>query len=350
MPNAYVLNALPGNYGTAVSQLVEMLVSAGWSYKASGDGLSGFSSTGKIFTSTNAVALGWHNARAWARVTDPASGREFVFQHDAASNVRIKYSRSAKFTGGTPSATVTPTATDERYIRGGATDATPTYGTWLDNQVSIGRTRFQGVAYATAPYGFWFVGQQSPGGTVTASLMMDPVVSVAEDIDPVVFYVSAGSFVITNGLNRPPGSGSWAAPGGSADGPFGHMDVTAATFVALGVTMQTCAPSGATAGTAFGPGGYGLMTPLPWNNQFGDGLNNGSVNLNNGKRPALPVLYMRPAGVTGMANYGVKGHSTLMRLTMRKVTSFTSNMQNHQWICVNDVWLRWGGGPSELRE
>src|SRR4051812_43941394 len=99
MPNAYVLNQFPGSFGATMALMVEMLVSAGWTYKGSGDALSAFSTTGKVFTNTGSGALGWNNNGAWARIQDPAGVREFIFQHDAAGKIRFRYSPSAKFVG-----------------------------------------------------------------------------------------------------------------------------------------------------------------------------------------------------------------------------------------------------------
>lgn len=144
MATAYVLNQIPTTYGQALSLLVEMLVSAGWTYQGSGDGVGTFAvasgPSGKVFTGTGSGALGWNNNRAWARIQDPSGTREFLFQHDAAGGARIKYSPSAKFVSSslyTASAFAAPGATDERFLRGGHTSttvtisiATPAVVTW----------------------------------------------------------------------------------------------------------------------------------------------------------------------------------------------------------------------------
>lgn len=114
---------MPTSYGQAVSLLVENLVSAGWSYQASGDGLSGYSSSSKVFTGTATGALGWNNPNAWARIQDPSGTRELVFQHNGVGGTGIKYSPFAKFTSG-GSATAVPTATDERNMRSLSTSTT----------------------------------------------------------------------------------------------------------------------------------------------------------------------------------------------------------------------------------
>ena len=199
-----------------------MLIGAGWTYKASGDGLAGYSSTGKIFTGTGSGALGWNNAKAWARIQDPSAIREFIFQHDAAGGSRIKYSPLAKFAGGSPSATITPSSTDERYLRGATSDATPSYGAaWFNAGITTGIVKFQGAALAASPYGFWFAGAVSPGGAPSTGLVMDPVTGAPEDIDPVVFHVGAAAAFKSGGL------GSTGA-------------VTTASFVVSGSVNQGC--------------------------------------------------------------------------------------------------------------
>jgi hypothetical protein len=333
MANGYILNQVPANYGAAMSLLAEMLVAAGWTYKASGDGLSGYSSTGKIFTGTGSGALGWNNSGAWARMQDPAAGREFILQHNASGGARIKYSASAKFTGGSPSATQTPSATDEKYLRGAATDASPSYGaTWFNAGVASGLVKFQGKASDVAPYGFWFAGAATPSGAPSTALVMDPVTSVPEDPDPVVIYVCGANAFKAGGLSYSGvmGAGTWLANGGTNAGTFGYMDVAKTNFHALQ------------------PGHY----------QLGGGTNGGINGTNDGwivqgaglaenpfnsKAEALPIPWMRPTVTSLTGPLGLKGWSNFMRWTGVARTNFSDTLDNKNWICVGNVWLPWDG-------
>lgn len=332
MANAYVVNQTPTGYGAGVSLLVEMLVSAGWTYKASGDGLAGYNATGKVFTGTIAGALGWNNAKAWARLADPVGGREFIFQHDAAGGARIKYSKVAKFTGGTPSAVITPSATDERYLRGAATDAAPSYGAgWFNTTYQpTAQVKFQGGAIGTAPYAFWFCGALIPVGTITTGIMMDAVTSVPEDPDPVVLHcASTGAF--GDGMTAGSANTDYRANGGVVEGCWGYMDTALAQFLAVnpcgywaGQSSQAGLTGGAVTGLVIGSKGL-------------------SQNPFNAKYELLPVPYVRSASSASLPFVGLKGWSQYMRWTSVQRTNFTDTIANRQWICVNRVWLPWDG-------
>lgn len=336
MPNAYILNQLPVGYGHAVSLLAEMLVAAGWSYKGSGDGLSAYSATGKVFTGTGTGAGGWNNARAWARLASPGGaggGREIVLQHNAANGLRVKYSAAATFNGGTPSAIATPSATDERYIQGGATDATPTYCTlFYSTGVVTGLDRFLGAAMSVAPYGFWYAGCRAGGATAAYSaLMMDPVTSVPEDPDPVVWYASRSNVDAFKYIGNYPMSGAAPgiiAPGSNSTGCWAHMNVSKVDFISVDPWGFATSPTdGVTPSTITNTGiirGSGL-SPNPFN----------------GKDDALPVTYGRH--VAWQAPTGIKGWSTLARWTGIPRATFSDDFANRQWIAVGNLWLAWDG-------
>jgi hypothetical protein len=334
MADAYVRNFFPTTYGAAMSAMVEMLVSAGWTYKASGDGLAGYSSTSKIFTGTGSGALGWNNAKAWARIQNPAGTKEWLFQHDAAAGARIRYSPAAKFTGGSPSATVTPSATDAVTLRGGGTDAAPTYGaSWYTASVTTGGVVFQGLARGSAPYGFWFAGQVSPGSTKQACLIYDPVTGAPEDPDPYTIQAATASGCVANTSNMAreyttnAGDPRTTTAGGVVEGVFGFMDLALTSFVYLQ------------------PPGY--IHDI--NTQFSSGTmlivlgSRGVANPFNAKHESLPVLYLRPAHVLAAASCGFKGWSTLARWTTVARASFSDTLDNKNWICFGAFWLAWDG-------
>lgn len=336
MADAIIANVIPTTYGQALSLLAEMLVSAGWSYKASGDGLSGYSSTGKIFTGTGSGALGWSNARAWARLQDPAARREIVVQHNNAGPLRVKYSALAKFTGGSPSATVTPSATDEKYLPGGASDATPTYsGAFFPAGVLTSAVKCQGFASGTAPYGFWYTGFATPGGATQFGLMMDPVQSVPEDPDPVVWHWGTTDCFWIGALGQGAGtgitSGSFTANGGSNHGTWGWMDVAMTNFVyvmpgSLAFGNLQIVPITASQAAQVCYGGTGL-------NPF------------NAKNDALPLLWGRPN--VASTNLGLKGWSTLARWTVAaQRTTGLDTLDSKRWVCQGALWLPWDGATT----
>jgi hypothetical protein len=332
MPNAFILNRRCNTYAAALSAGVEMLVAAGWSYKASGDGLSGYSATGKIFTGIGSGALGWSNSRAWARLTDPSGRREITVQISPAGGAaRFKVSASAKFTGGSPSATVTPSATDERLLFGTGTDAAPGFvAYWDGNMLTNDLYIFQGAAFAAPPYGFWWGGQGLPNGTKTGFLMMDPVLAPASDPDPVVWHVAANfaCLVSTSDIGRDGASAAtWTVTPGSVQGCFAHMD--AAASAAGFVYVQPASYALGTAGHTLAPIGAG--------NNY-EGYNPFDRDLD-----ALPVLYARQRAASTTLPWGVKGWSSLTMWTGMARQSFFDTLDDKKWICFGHLWLRWDG-------
>lgn len=145
------------------------LKSVGWVVKASGDGLSAYSSTTDIITSMTSGANGWLNARAWFRIQSPSGNEEYTFQRTAATTVRAKISHFAKFTGGSPSATVTPSAADEAILLGGGTDASPTS---FSASGLTGYRHYIGMD-ADAPYS-WYSLVIFPGGYTSGTASAIP--------------------------------------------------------------------------------------------------------------------------------------------------------------------------------
>jgi uncharacterized protein (UPF0333 family) len=113
------ISVTSGNGCPAFYSLKTTLVSNGWTVQSSSDGTT-YNSSGDAITSANSGANGLNNNNAWfrVRVTTAQDGynREFVIQRGtSASNWNIKYSLVG-FTGGSPNATTTPTATDEQFV------------------------------------------------------------------------------------------------------------------------------------------------------------------------------------------------------------------------------------------
>jgi uncharacterized protein YneR len=176
-------------------QLKELLKTAGWVVKSSGDGLSAFSSTTDIITSGSSGAGGMNNSNAWYRIQMPiANGvhREFTIQRGGSSiSATIKYSFSTNFTSGAPNSTTTPTASDEVSVFSGSVwSSDNTY------HINIG-------ADNAAPYGFWMaiISNANVNGTsASGGFVLDPMAAgsyPSQDPDPYIMYcenTSAGSF------------------------------------------------------------------------------------------------------------------------------------------------------------
>lgn len=158
------VNVVPATGAITTFVLKETWKQLGWVVKASSDGTT-FNSTGDQITTGASGAGGMANNSAWFRIQDPATLHEFTWQRGTTNvNWRIKWSHSAKFTGGSPGATQTPSATDEQIDTGAGTDASPTFAAvWAtDNTYHL----HAGGDDAT-PYSFWYRTTLSSGGTTS---------------------------------------------------------------------------------------------------------------------------------------------------------------------------------------
>lgn len=223
-----------------------------WRIVSSGSGSGGvYAQSGDVITSQSVLA----NAGAWwvAEGHGVADGgttyrRQVCWQTDGVGGLRAKVSPRGGFTGGSPSATRTPSATDERQWIGGGTDASPTYdalfpssGAWLQGQVSETDDFFYLISYPVA------------GGPCSALLALGTLALQRDgsgnliDKDPAVYYARAGaSAALASSLAS------------EAYGPLGHLaygDEDDAAWVRLpaalrcvydasGPTLQPVIPGG----------------------------------------------------------------------------------------------------------
>lgn len=330
------------------------------SLTAEGTAINTSSAGNGVHTAT--VLTSWGNgvtttANAWARIQDPGGVREFLFQHDnnisigsSASGAKIRYSASSKFTGtsnGAISATVPPTAVDERYLRG----ASASFGaSWFHFGVLTGSNIFQGAAMSAAPYGWWFACQTQGAGTRFTGMLFDPVVSVAEDTDPYVIHIGGGSTsnpfeafsvnttLTTASFGRDGGQTVFwqIACGGTNPGAFAYMDSTRTAFDNVLPLGYACASTSQTIGVINGANGITATTVV---------LNAATLASNpfNNKLDALPVAWVRLALPTSTQGAGLKGWSTMLRWTATNRVSFADTLNNKAWICVGAFWLPWDG-------
>jgi hypothetical protein len=126
MAYVFTVNQSPATGSLAMWNFVAALIAQGWTKLADSDGTT-YSNVGTQVTGGNAGAHGLGNQYAWVVLRDPsgAGGREYCIQNTFSNNLywRIKYSQSAGFVGGAPSATQVPSATDETVPFGSGTDA-----------------------------------------------------------------------------------------------------------------------------------------------------------------------------------------------------------------------------------
>lgn len=190
--------------GSVFYALVAVLMSAGWTKVSDSDGTT-YSAGGTQITGGGSGANGFNNTRAWARMQDPAGRREITLQVVSAATinsatVRIKMSESSKFTGGSPAATVTPSAVDEQILAGAGTDASPTGLAWGGNA-----TQRLHIVAEDAPVGNVYPFQllcTVTGGATQQGLQllceaMAPGSYDAGDVAPCVWYAAASTITTT---------------------------------------------------------------------------------------------------------------------------------------------------------
>ncbi len=165
--------ASPATGAVAIWTVIQMLIAAGATKLADSDGTT-YSAVGTQVTSGASGAGGLGNTSAWVRI-QLVSGRELTIQRGSSNiNWRVKYSAQAHFTGGSPGATQTPTATDSAIRCGGGTDASPTYANTMPTDASY---KLYGCANS-ATGGFWFAQVLNAGGSQSGGLILDPLGSV----------------------------------------------------------------------------------------------------------------------------------------------------------------------------
>lgn len=209
MAKFYDVNTIMGANGgaEAMYRLKEVLKAAGWTVKSSSDGTT-YNSTGDQITGSGTGANGMNNASAWFRIQEPGSPgrREYTVQHSSTGandhQWRVKYSANDKFTGGSPGATQTPSATDEAIILGGGTDASPTFASMFT--AAGGGYRFHAIAQSTpegTAYGFWAFATTTPGGVTIMGFMQEPLAAGSFhslDEDPVSIFLRLNTFTTSN--------------------------------------------------------------------------------------------------------------------------------------------------------
>ena len=124
--------------------------------------------------------------------------REFIIQRVSNNyQFRVKYSALDLFTGGAPSATQVPSATDEKVLLGGGTDASPTGTTWFGSTVDS--FYYHVIAYSDAignVYSFHAFTVDTATGTQYHGFFCEPMAAgtyPSADADPCVILCVANT-------------------------------------------------------------------------------------------------------------------------------------------------------------
>jgi len=317
---AYIFdhNLSPSTGSIVVYRLKQLLKTAGWTVMSSSDGTT-YNSSGDQITSGSSGSGGYGNNSAWFRIRMPLMDgvtREFIFQRGLGTDtsLRMKYSYSAGFTGGSPSATQTPSATDEQYVTGGGTDAAPSFaalfaanGTYKANIIAGGEN--EGYVFVvltpansntTVSSTTWYL-ERMQANTYPQS-DPDPYVMGGNATNPTSSNISSATSIIKG----------WLGKGTSIQG-----------FVSIAPGF----PSDTT--TTF--------------------VNNLGLNANTRQEDLLPMIYARrsalgsPAGYKGigsMLRWNSYFHGSSGSMSITKVISINST---NDYIIVGDLVAPWNG-------
>lgn len=302
-----VANATPASNAEYLYNLKTTLLASGaWTLKGSGNGTS-FDNTGSTDYWSSAANIN-HN-KAWCRLLS-STGQEIVFQFNASAGLRWKYSPSAGFVGGSPSATQTPSATDENFICGGGVDATPSFDTVFSDTPGTQQVYADGTS---TPPVFYSIGYDNGGSDPKHAIAFD-VAQNLEAGDPdacMMFAVGGGEIsgaMLAASLCNPSANG---CPKG-----WLYQDNRSGGFVAI--PMLALSDSGGNTS----PGG-------------------GVTSLRNGKDPTLAITYFRSS--RSSAPQGYKGTSKLFRwATVQRSTPKAGHvLVDNDRMLAGDVYCVW---------
>lgn len=303
----YYVNLEPATSGAAIWNLVSKLILNGWTKISDSDGTT-YSAGGTQITGGNSGANGFNNDNAWVKLRSPAGGggAEFTIQRMNATDFRIKHSVSAGFSGGSPSASQTPSATDEFILLGGGSDGTPS-----------GAALFPLIAYVqhivietSAKYPFIMFGYTKTSPDDHFILMYDQVTGVAQDNDQFTYYAGmTNSKLVESNLNNE-----------NTASPISWMKYGMVGAAVLHTPALTFRSSG------------GSFAPL-----------NCPQNAHNSNDDQFPIIYGRRAALA--APNGFKGISGFLRWPgVSRQTGSTLGSKNR--IIVGHLSLPWDGSST----
>jgi hypothetical protein len=300
----------PATGAVAMYDLKELLKSAGHTVPSSGDGTTYFSASDGITTGASGAG-GLGNTSAWFRLR-LVNGEEFTFQRGATNLVwRIKHSRTG-FGAGSPSATQTPSETNEAVLWGGGSDASPTYAAL---HATDGTFRWKGAAYDAAPYGWWATGIPVGGGNPnTGTLIYDPLIATQpDDTHKAIIHLSTTGLAVSF-------ANTGSEEGGATQRRWGYV---ASSGVGALANFPACYPQSTSA-------------PMVTN-----GATAGSgANPLTGFEEMIPPIYARRAST---ANPGWKGVGTIPQwsTTVRSSGAIVDMQDGTYRVRLVDLTLPW---------
>jgi hypothetical protein len=314
MARLFSVNNSPATCAEAIFNLKTLLKTAGWTVTKSSDGLT-YNASGDQISHGGTGANGMFNSLAWFVIQMPGNTRAFCIQRHVSvvsysHYWRIKYSKAAGFTGGSPGILQVPSATDEAVVVGSGTDESPSMIQLFNTGDGTFRHNF--FVDNTAPYGFMSWGWTRTAGLAIHVFGLDPLLgTLVEDTDPYIIYVKGED---TDVLSQT----SFVANGGQVAGWLGS------TWFGRLAYPSACGLAPVWAPTA---------------NQ---------VNLINNKDDLYPITIL---GARAANNLSYKGISTFVRAIGqpgRKAGDLYSVVTAKDGVVMGECMLPWDGSSVPL--
>lgn len=344
------VNNLVGTGAEAIFILKETLKTAGWTVPKSSDGTT-YNAIGDEITHEGEGAGGMENNYAWFVIESPNGEHQWCFQKETGGDNqewRVKISSLDGFTGGSPSATQVPSATDEQVIHGSGSDAAPVMA---DLFLTDGAYRFSVIAENAAVgtavpiYPFWamavqnttsnvntFFGQEAlKPGTFPELSSGTRAAPVTGDPDPCVYlcdYWGSGTCYL---LQWNDSGGAWNDSASDCKAWYKMNYAGEEAFVSMpGHVYYTSTSSG--------------RILAPYKGAVTSGM---AVNPYNGADDGVPFAMGRGSGFG--SSIGYKGFSNHVKLrTLNKSWPSTINLSSDAYVYAGAVLIPWENGTAPL--
>lgn len=320
---SYNANQVPASGAVAIYNLKELLKTSGWVVKSSSDATT-YNSVGDQLTTGASGTNGLGNSSAWFRIQCPSMGgvtRELCFQRGSTNALwKIKYSYSAGFTGGSPGTTRVPSATDEQFVLGAGTDASPTYQTLFGADTTYKHHCAAGTS--SDGYMFYSVAYPHNAGTLSHLLYMDRIIPSTlhpSDVDGYVFYANNSVSVANSNFH--------------GENAVGTTIYSPQSWLRKGLSNETWASTPALYYQYYTSGGILTFAEKAMGTNAFDGRDTG-----------LPVVYAKATNETGLVS-GYKGIGSLMKIASSTRSNGTPLDLNgiRDIIQIEFLLLPWNG-------
>jgi hypothetical protein len=203
MADQFLVNQTPATAPIGVFNMKTTGKLATWTVPQSSDGTT-YNSSGDQISSGASGANGMANNSAWYVLKWPGSGAKSICLQRGTTDLvwRVKVSLTNGFVGGSPGATRVPSATDEKTLIGGGTDASPTFAN-LFNGIANGGFRHEVWFQGAAPWGMYSTAFATGGAAPGHGIFLDHMNSASfqsGETDPYVWYASGGAASMTTDL------------------------------------------------------------------------------------------------------------------------------------------------------